>query len=152
MAYFSIQLSRKTATKNFSFGYHRAEILAAVVNGVMLFVITIYIFYESYIRFMSPQSIKTTEMLIISIIGLLANLYIIVKLRKDEKQNLNIKGAYLHVLGDALSSVGVIIAGILIIVTGNYVFDPIISIVIGIIILMNSLQLIRESCHILMEA
>lgn len=152
LAYFSIRLSQKVATKKFTFGFYRAEILAAIINGAVLIFVTIYIFYESYIRFLSPQLIKGAEMLIISVAGLLANLYVVIKMQGYEKQNLNVRGAYLHVLSDTLSSVGVVIAGILIVVTGNYIFDPIISAIIGLFILVGSLRLIRESAHILMEA
>lgn len=151
LAYFSIQFSKRIATKHFTFGYYRAEILAAVINGAALIFVTLYIFYQSYLRFLAPQPIKGPEMLVISIIGFLANLYVVVKIRDYEKGNLNVRGAYLHVLSDTLSSIGVIIAGTLIIVTGNYIFDPIISAVIGLFILASSLQLMKESAHILME-
>ncbi|MEK6590612.1 MAG: cation diffusion facilitator family transporter [Nitrospinota bacterium] len=152
LAYFSLQLSQKKSTKKFSFGYYRAEIFAAIINGTILIFVTLYIFYESYIRFLSLQPIKGTEMLIISVVGLLANLYVVIKMQGYEKENLSIRGAYLHVLSDTLSSVGVVAAGILIVVTDNYIFDPIISSIIGLFILISSLQLIRESSHILMEA
>lgn len=152
LAYFSIRLSQKVATKKFTFGFYRAEILAAIINGAVLIFVTTYIFYESYIRFLSPQPIKGPEMLIISVVGLLANLYVVVKMQGYEKQNLNVRGAYLHVLSDTLSSVGVVIVGIFIVVTGNYIFDPIISAIIGLFILVGSLRLLRESVHILMEA
>ena len=152
LAYFSIRLSQKVATKKFTFGFYRAEILVAIINGSILIFVTLYIFYESYIRFLSPQPIKGPEMLAIAIVGLLANLYVVIKMQGYEKENLNVRGAYLHVLSDTLSSVGVVIAGMLIVVTGNYIFDPIISAIIGLFILVGSLQLIRESTHILMEA
>ena len=152
LAYFSIRLSQKVATKKFTFGFYRAEILVAIINGSILIFVTLYILYESYIRFLSPQPIKGPEMLAIAIVGLLANLYVVIKMQGYEKENLNVRGAYLHVLSDTLSSVGVVIAGMLIVVTGNYIFDPIISAIIGLFILVGSLQLIRESTHILMEA
>ena len=152
LTYFSMRLSQKRATQNFTFGYYRGEIFSAITNGVVLLFVTIYIFYESYRRFLSPQSIKGPEMLIISIIGLIANLYVVIKMQGYEQENLNIRGAYLHVLSDLLSSIGVVIAGILIVITNNYIFDPIISIMIGLFILRSSLQLIKESAYILMEA
>lgn len=152
LAYFSMQLARKKSTKNFTFGYYRAEILSAIANGLILIFVTLYIFYESYIRFSSPQLIKGPEMLIISIIGLFGNLYVVIKMQRYEKENLNVRAAYLHVLTDLLSSVGVVIAGILIVITGNYIFDIIISVIIGLFILFNSLRLLTQSVHILMEA
>ena len=152
LTYFSIRLSQKAATKKFTFGYYRTEIFSAIINGVVLIFVTLYILYESYIRFLSPQAIKGPEMLIIAIVGFLANLYVVVKMQGYEKENLNVKGAYLHVLSDMLSSVGVIIAGIIIVATNNYIFDSIISAMIGLFILVQSLSLIRQSIHILMEA
>ena len=152
LAYFAIRLSKKGPTQQFTYGYYRAEILAAVANGVLLILITLFIFYQSYLRFLSPQVIKGPEMFIIAIIGLFANLYVVIKMHSDKKENLNVRGAYLHILSDTVSSIGVVIAGILIIVTGNYIFDPTVSIIIGVFILIGCLRLIRESIHILMEA
>ena len=151
LAYFSIILSKRIPTRKFSFGYYRIEIISAIVNGIVLILITLYIFYHSYVRFLSPQSIKGFEMVVISVIGLLGNFYVVIKMQGYEKENLNIRGAYLHVLTDTLSSIGVVISGILIIITGNYIFDPIISVMIGLFILISSLKLIRESTYILME-
>ena len=152
LAYFSIRLSGKVPTKKFTFGYHRAEILTASVNGIILIFITFYIFYESYIRFLSPQPIKGLEMLVIAVVGLLANLYVAMKMQGYEKQNLNVRGAYLHVLSDLITSIGVIASAVLIFITNNYIFDSIISAVIGLFVLMQSLRLIKESTFILMES
>jgi len=152
MAYFAMQLARKKSTEKFTFGYYRAEILAAITNGFVLIFVTLYIFYESYVRFSSPRLIRGPEMLIISIIGLIGNLYVVIKMQSYGKENLNVRAAYLHVLTDLLSSVGVVIAGILIIITGNYIFDIIISVIIGLFILVSSLRLLTKSIYILMEA
>jgi len=152
LAYFAMRLTRRGTTKTFTFGYYRAEILAAVTNGVVLILLTLYIFYQSYLRFLSPQKINGPEMFAIAIIGLAANLYVVIKMQGDEKENLNVRGAYLHVLSDTVSSVGVVVAGVIIIVTGNYIFDPIVSALIGVVIFISCLRLIRESTHILMEA
>jgi cobalt-zinc-cadmium efflux system protein len=152
LAYFAMRLSKRASTKEFTYGFYRAEILAAVANGIILIFLTLYIFYQSYRRFLSPQTINGPEMFIIAIIGLAANLYVVIRMQSDEKQNLNVRGAYLHVLSDTVSSVGVVVAGAFIIVTGNYIFDPIVSALIGVFILISCLRLIRESTHILMEA
>jgi cobalt-zinc-cadmium efflux system protein len=152
LAYFAMRLTKRAATKTFTFGFFRAEILAAVTNGVILILLTLYIFYQSYLRFLTVQKINGPEMFTIAIIGFLANLYVVFKMHKDEKENLNVRGAYLHVLSDTVSSVGVVVAGFLIIVTGNYIFDPIVSTLIGVFILISCLRLIRESSRILMEA
>lgn len=152
LAYFAMRLSKRASTKEFTYGFYRAEILAAIANGIILIFLTLYIFYQSYRRFLTPQRINGPEMFIIAVIGLAANLYVVIRMQGDEKQNLNIRGAYLHVLSDTVSSIGVVIAGIFIIVTGNYIFDPIMSALIGVFILVSCLRLIRESTHILMEA
>lgn len=150
IAYFSMHLSKRNSTEKFTFGYHRAEIFAAIVNGIVLIFVTLYIFYESYKRFLVPQEIKAPQMLAISIVGLLANFYVVTKMR-DEKQNLNVRAAYLHVLSDTVSSIGVVMAGFLVILTGNHIFDVIISAIIGLLILASSIGLLKESVHVLME-
>jgi cobalt-zinc-cadmium efflux system protein len=152
LAYFAMRLSKKRSTDKYSFGYYRAEVLSAIINGFVLIFVTVYIFYQSYIRFITPRAIKGPEMFVISIIGLLANLYVVIKMQSYGRENLNVRGAYLHVLSDTLSSVGVVIAGGLIIVTGNSIFDPILSAMIGLFILSSSFRLIKESTQILMEA
>ncbi len=151
LVYFSIRLSQKESTKKFTYGYYRAEILTASINGIILLFITIFIFYSAYKRFLFIEQIKSKEMLGVAVIGLLANLYVILKMHNYERENLNIKSAYLHILADTISSFGVVIAGILINITGNYIFDPIISVIIGLFILIGSIRLIKESMHILME-
>ena len=152
LVYFSMWLSRKAPTKKFTFGFYRTEILAAIINGLILIFVVFYIFYQSYLRFLTPQAIKGPEMLVVAVIGFLANLYIIIKMQGYGKENLNVRGAYLHVLSDTLSSLGVIVAGVLIIITGRYIFDPIISVIIGLLILASSLRLIKESTFIFLEA
>jgi cobalt-zinc-cadmium efflux system protein len=152
LAYFAMQLTKRGATQTFTFGFYRAEILAAIANGVILILLTLFIFYQSYLRFLTTQRINGPEMFTIAVIGFLANLYVVFKMHGEEKENLNVRGAYLHVLSDTVSSVGVVVAGFLIIVTGNYIFDPIMSTLIGVFILISCLRLISESTHILMEA
>jgi cobalt-zinc-cadmium efflux system protein len=152
LAYFAMRLSRRGTTEQFTYGYYRAEILAAMVNAIILFLLTLYIFYESYLRFLSPSPINGPEMFIIAVIGLAANLYVVLKMHGDERENLNVRGAYLHVLSDTISSIGVVVGGGLIIVTGNYIFDPLVSAAIGVFILVNCLGLVRESVRVLMEA
>lgn len=152
LAYFAMRLSKRASTKEFTYGFYRAEILAAIANGIILIFLTLFIFYQSYLRFQQPQTINGAEMFIIAVIGLAANLYVVLRMQGDEKQNLNVRGAYLHVLSDTVSSIGVVVAGAFILVTGNYIFDPIMSALIGVFILVSCLRLIRESTHILMEA
>ncbi len=152
LAYFSVRLARRGPTEQFTFGFYRAEILAAVANGMILIFVTLYLAYQAYARFLSPQPIDAGEMLVISSVGLLANAYMVTRMRGQKTHNLNVRGAYLHVLSDAISSVGVVGAGALILVTGNYIFDPLVSAVVSIFILVSSVRLIRRSAYILMEA
>ena len=152
LAFFAIRLARRKSTEKFSYGYYRAEILTSAMNGIVLVFITLVIFYESYLRLLSPQPVMGPEMLAVSIVGFIANLWVVARMHGYEHESLNVRGAYLHVLGDTMSSVGVIAAGLLMMATGNYIFDPIISAMIGFIILAGSFNLIKESVHILMEA
>lgn len=151
LAYFSIHIARRSANRRFTFGYYRAEIISAAVNGALLIFIASYIFYSAYLRFLHPASIRSGEMLIISTIGLAANAYVAVRMQRSVKGNLNVRGAYIHVLSDTLSSIGVVIGGVIIAVTGITLVDPVISVMIGCFILSNSLPLVKESLLILME-
>ena len=132
-----------------TFGYHRAEIFAALINGILLIIVVIFILWEAYERLLSTPEIRAFEMLGVASIGLVVNLYVTLSLRGH--RDLNIRGAYLHVLGDTLSSFAVIAGGVVIILTGYYVVDPILSIIISCVIVYNSLRLLKESVDILME-
>ncbi len=132
-----------------TFGYHRAEIFAALINGILLVIVVIFILREAYERLLSPPEIRTLEMLGVASIGLVVNLYVTLSLRGH--RDLNIRGAYLHVLGDTLSSFAVIVGGLLIILTGYYIVDPILSVIISCVIVYSSLRLLKESVDILME-
>jgi cobalt-zinc-cadmium efflux system protein len=132
-----------------TFGYHRAEIFAALINGILLVIVVIFILREAYERLLSPPEIRTFEMLGVAGIGLVVNLYVTISLRGHH--DLNIRGAYLHVLGDTLSSFTVIAGGLIIILTGYYIVDPILSVIISCVIVYSSLRLLKESVDILME-
>jgi cobalt-zinc-cadmium efflux system protein len=134
-----------------TFGYYRTEILAAFLNGIFLWAVVIFIFYEAIQRLQSPAAVKTFEMLIIAFFGLLVNGLSAFVLSKSEKESLNVKGAFLHVLADAAGSVGVISAGLIMYFTGWYQVDPIISVMIGLLIFYSSFKLLRESVNVLLE-
>ncbi len=152
LTYVALHLSQKASDKKYTFGYRRAEIFAAITNGIVLILITLYISYEAYLRFQTPEPLHGVQMLVVAIIGLIANIYVLVKMHGDEHENLNVRSAYLHILTDTLSSVGVVVAAVLILVTGQYVIDPIISIIIALFIFASSITLIKEAGTILMEA
>ena len=146
----AMRIGRKPSDRRATFGYQRIGLLAAVINAVSLIVIALFIFYESYHRFLSPPQIHTTTMLIIAGIGLTGNILIALILGNSHK-DLNIKSAWLHVLGDTLSSVGVIISGVIIFYTGWPYADPVASILIGVIILFGGIRVVKEALTIFLE-
>ena len=152
LSLFAMTIARRPATATKTFGYHRVEILAALTNGTVLVLVSVYIFYEAYQRFVAPPAIKTPLMLTIAIIGLLANLAGVMLLNKSSQHSLNVKAAFWHIIGDTISSVGVIIAGIVILLTGWYIADTIAAFVIGVIILWGAGRIMGESVDILLEA
>ena len=144
-------VSQREATAKQTFGYLRAEILVALANGVALIFISVFIMYEAVGRLSNPTGIDSQLMLLVAIAGLVANVAGIIVLRERSKENLNVRGAFLHLLGDLLSSVGVIIAAILIFLFNWTIADPIISIAISLIILYGAARLCRQSAYILLE-
>lgn len=148
----ALRLARKPASQTRTYGFHRAEVLAALANGTILVLICGYIFYEAYQRFVEPPEVRGSLMLAVAAIGLLANLLGILMLRSASCDNLNVKGAFLHMWGDTISSVGVIAGGVIILATGWTTVDPIISIFIGLLILRGAVKLVLESSDILLEA
>jgi cobalt-zinc-cadmium efflux system protein len=146
------KLSRHPPTSRRTYGYHRLEVFAAIFNSVTLFVLAGYIFYEAYWRFVNPQPVKSTLMLIVALVGLLANLIVLIRLHGVAHESLNVRAAFWHVLGDMLGSVGVVAGGLIMLVTGNYMADPIISFFVGLIILMGAFGVLREGASILLES
>ncbi len=152
LSLFAITIARRPATPSKTWGYHRVEIMAALANGVTLVLLALWIFYEAYQRFLAPPTVQTTLMLVVASIGLVANLIGMLLLKRASHEQLNIKAAYWHIFGDTISSVGVIVAGIIIAVAGWGVVDPIIAVFIGGIILWGAVRIVRESVDILLEA
>ncbi|MHA1984500.1 MAG: cation diffusion facilitator family transporter [Candidatus Hodarchaeales archaeon] len=141
---------RPTKTSN-TFGFRRAEIVAAFLNGALLIVLSIFIVLEALNRLNSAHTIDTGLMFYVALLGLSVNVFGIYLLRKDRKSNLNIKGAFLHLLGDTLGSIGAITAAIIITITGEVLVDVLVSLFIMILLLYNGFNLFKESLHILME-
>lgn len=136
-----------------TYGYYRFEILAALLNGMTLFVIAAFIIWEAIERLFDPPTVAGGTMMIIAAIGLVANLisaFVLIKMG-DVKENVNLRSAYLHVLGDALGSIGAIIAGFLMVSFSWYLADPIISIIVAVLILRSAWGVVTHSIHILME-
>jgi cobalt-zinc-cadmium efflux system protein len=152
LSFFAMKFATMPATEKKTFGFYRLEILAALLNGIILVLVSLYIMYESYVRMIQPQPVAGQLMLIVAIIGLVANVIGAFFLFKHSHASLNIRGAYLHILGDALASIGVVIGGVIIIYSGWYLIDPILSIGISLIIIYGSWSLVKESVNILLES
>lgn len=151
IALVAIKIAKRPADDKRTFGYQRFEILAALFNALMLFVVAIYILYEAYQRFTQPPEIQSMGMLIVASLGLIINLISMKILMSSATENLNMKGAYLEVLSDALGSVGVIIGAIVIYFTQWYWVDTIIAVAIGFWVLPRTWILLRQSINILLE-
>lgn len=149
LAYGAIKISARPSNRNVTFGYHRFEIFAALINGLTIFGIAGFIFYEAYQRILSPPDVKGIEVMIIATIGFIVNIWVATKLHGHS--DLNIKGAYLHVLGDALASIAVMAGAVVIIFTGYHVIDPILSVLIGGFLLFSATRLVLGSVRILLE-
>jgi len=152
LSVFAMRLARTPPTSKRTFGYVRLEILAALVNGAALLVISGFIFVEAWHRLRAPVVIDGVVMLIVATLGLAVNALGAFLLHSHAHENLNVRGAYLHVIGDLLGSVGAIVAGVVVLTTGWSPIDPIISAVIGLLILYSAWNLVREAAEVLLEA
>lgn len=151
LALVAMWFSARPATSSKTFGYYRLEILAALINGVTLVLISLLIFYEAYHRLAAPPQVKSTMMMLVAIGGLIVNLLCAWLLHGDHEEDLNVRGAWLHIMGDALGSVGAITAGVLMSLYGWYTADPLFSFIIALLIVWSSWNLIRESTNVLLE-
>jgi cobalt-zinc-cadmium efflux system protein len=152
LSVFAIRLARRPATTKRTFGYVRLEILAALVNGASLLVIAGLILFEAWRRLSAPVEVDGGLMLGVATLGLAVNIVGAKLLHSHAHENLNVRGAYLHVLGDLLGSVGAIAAGIVIVTTGWTAADPIVSVLIALLILWGAWNLVREAADILLES
>lgn len=151
LAWFGLYLQSKPADDVKTYGYHRAGVLAAFVNALALVGLSLYIFYESYHRLVAPRRVDETTMFVVAGLGLLLNAAIMWAMRRDQRHDLNIRTAYLHMLGDALGSVGILAGAVIIRVTGWELVDPVLSILIGGLIIWTAWDVIREALNILLE-
>ena len=149
---FAFHMSRRPATAKKTYGYHRMEILAALINGLTLWLVVGIIFHEAYRRLLDPPEVQSMGMLVIALLGLMVNVIAGVILYGSQEQSLNLHGAFLHILGDTIGSVGTVLAGLVMLFTGWYLVDPLISVMIGLLILYTSWDLIKESVDILMQS
>lgn len=151
LALTAVWFGSRPATSRKTFGYYRLEIIAALVNGVALVVISIFIFYGAYERWQSPPVIKSGPMIVVAIGGLVVNLACAWILHARHEVDLNMRGVWMHVMGDALGSVAAILAGVCMALFGWYGADALFSVVISLLIIWGSVRLIRESTNVLLE-
>ncbi len=144
-------LALRPITMNKTYGYYRAEILAAFLNGIFLWAVAVFIFYQAILRIQQPAEVESLNMLIIAVLGLMANGLSAVTLSRSKDESLNVKGAFLHVVADTLGSVGAISAGIIMLFTEWYLVDPLFSMMIGVLIFYSSGKLVRDSLNVLLE-
>jgi cobalt-zinc-cadmium efflux system protein len=149
LSWFAMHQSQKPASEKFTYGYHRSGILAAFINAMALIVIAVIILYEAIGHFQNSQPVGSTWMFISASVGLALNLYLGLGLKKED--NINVKSAVLHMIGDAMASAGVIIGGIIILFTGWYIVDPILSVLIAFLIALGAWKIVKQTIGILME-
>lgn len=151
LALFAIRFAERPATPQKTYGYLRTEILAALANAVVLLVLTIYILYEAYRRFVDPPEVIGGPMLAVAVVGLVVNLISMRLLAGGSSESLNVKGAYFEVLSDMLGSLGVIVAALIVMLTGWRLADPIVGAGIGLFIVPRTWGLLKQATHILLE-
>jgi cobalt-zinc-cadmium efflux system protein len=152
LSLFAINIAARPATAEKTYGFYRVEIIVALINGIILILVALFIFYQAYTRFLNPPEIKAPVMLVVAVIGLIANICAMILLRDTTKTNLNLKAAFWHILGDAISSLGVIAAAVIIFLTGFKFVDALIAVLIGGIIIWGASGLIKESIDVLLES
>ena len=151
LSLFAFWLSSRKPSQTKTYGYYRFEVVAAFINGVLLILIALWIFGEAYSRFQHPAPVKSVPMLFIAILGLMINLLGIYLLHKAATENLNIRGALFHLMGDAAGSAGAITAAVVITLTGWTLFDPLVSVLIALLIIYSAWRLLWDVVNILMQ-
>ena len=151
LSWYAIWIAQKPSTARRTFGYHRVGILAALVNSVSLVVIALLIFWEAAIRLRNPEPVESGPMIVVALIAIGMNTATSLWLRGAAKKDLNVRSAYMHMVGDAISAAGVVVAGVIIALTGVAIADPLVSILIGILILWSSWGILKESVNVLLE-
>jgi cobalt-zinc-cadmium efflux system protein len=151
-SWYAIRISRRPSTAERTYGYHRVSILTALVNALSLVVISLLIFWEAFSRLRAAEPVRSGPMIVVALIAVVMNTTISFWLRSHARHDLNVRSAYLHLVGDAVSAAGVVVAGILIAMTGSTKADPIVSILIGALILASSWGILKEAVNVLLEA
>ena len=149
---YGVMQAKRPASQRMTFGYHRVGVVIAIVNALSIFAIAGFILYEAYGRFIDPPEVKSALMLSVATVGLGVNIFVVLWLRTEHQSNLNVRSVFWHAAGDALASLGVIIGGIIMLLTGWFWIDPIVSALISIIIIIAAWQILREGLSVLLEA
>jgi cobalt-zinc-cadmium efflux system protein len=152
LSWWALRLATNPSHARRTFGYHRAGILVALVNSTSLAVIALGIFIEAYKRFINPPDVNAEILIPVALVALIVNIVTALLLRRGSENDLNMRSAFLHLMGDVLSTFGAVLAGIIILLTGLNWIDPLVSFLIGFLILWNAWGIVRESIDILMEA
>ncbi len=151
ISWFAVKMAEKKHDKKNTFGYRRATIIAAVINATLLIIMSLFLFREAYFKFIQPEKINALIVIVIAAIGIVLNAVAVYLLHKNSEDDLNMRAVYLHFLSDALSSVGVMVGGIVIYYFDAYWIDPSLTVVIGLYILKESYEILKESVNILMQ-
>lgn len=152
MSWFAIRITTRPANERKTYGYHRVGILVALVNSTTLVLISLGIFYEAYRRFTSPPEVQSTILIGVGLIAVVINIVTALLVRKGSESDLNLRSAFVHLMGDVLSTVGAVVAGVIIFFTGANWLDPLVSVLIGFLILYNAWGILRDAVDILLEA
>ena len=151
ISFFAVRLAKRKNTEAQTFGYKRAEILAAIFNACALVVVSIFLFKEAFVRFIHPHPVNSLLMLSVALVGLIGNIISVFLLKSHAHEDLNIRAAYVHLFSDFLSSIAVIVGACAIFISKAYWIDPALTILIGIYVLREGYKIIEESTHILMQ-
>lgn len=151
ISYIAMKIAGKEKDEQKTFGYKRTTILAALLNSIVLIAISIFLFKEAYIKFINPQPINGMVVIWVALLGLIANFIGVLLLQKGSQGDMNIKSSYLHLLSDALSSLGVVISGIIIYYFNIYWVDPLLTVFIGLYVMKESFEIVQKSINILMQ-
>ena len=152
LSWYAIRLTSQPADGRKTYGYHRAGILVALINSTTLVLISLGIFYEAYRRFMNPPQVQSGILITVGVIAVVINVVTALLVKKGSGSDLNLRSAFLHLMGDVLSTIGAVIAGVVIYFTGANWLDPLVSVLIGLLILYNAWGILRDSVDILLEA
>ncbi len=152
LSWYGVRQAERAPNSRMTFGYHRVGVIIALVNAISIFAIAALIFYEAYHRWQQPPVVNSLLMLATAVVGLGVNVFVASWLRKEQQKNLNVRSAFWHALGDALASIGVITGGVIMLATGLFLVDPIVSVLIGLIIFLAAWRILKEGLRVLLEA